>query len=406
MSAYTGYLIRRERLAQNLSQEGLAKGICATSYLSKIEQGLVEPGEEIIDRLFAALGIDFVRDPALEAEAARQLERYLFLKEADEPAPEQEEFLRTHSARLLRSEFALGYQVFQLIFSARPDSADETRPLLVQIEPFMPCLSARLRQWVLLVKAEYQEKWSDEWAALEQAAQLGSHCLVTYKRANCAYRRGNYSLSVELAEQAYSQAAYEGNTAAMIWSCFLLGSCACNRYDLEQVKRYYQRVLALTRGHRLDLSSYINYNLGSTYLELGDDDSALRCLEKAEEKEQDEVHNTLLHQKLAILCQRQGERERGLGHLEQAKACLKAGIWPERHRMNLIEKMVRFAELTFESAPMELPEFEQVTRELYDEAGEAYGFGFKHFYGRYLVALYKSQRRYKEALLVQEEMDA
>ena len=104
MSAYTGYLIRCERLAQNLSQEGLAKGICAVSYLSKIEQGQVEPGQEIIDRLFAALHIDFVREPELEREAERQLAEFFFLREADEPCDEQHEFFAQHGEKLLCSE--------------------------------------------------------------------------------------------------------------------------------------------------------------------------------------------------------------------------------------------------------------------------------------------------------------
>ena len=37
MKHFTGFLIRRERLRRNLSQEGLCKGICSVSYLSKIE---------------------------------------------------------------------------------------------------------------------------------------------------------------------------------------------------------------------------------------------------------------------------------------------------------------------------------------------------------------------------------
>ena len=37
MEQFIGILIRRERLRQNYSQEGLCRGICAVSYLSKIE---------------------------------------------------------------------------------------------------------------------------------------------------------------------------------------------------------------------------------------------------------------------------------------------------------------------------------------------------------------------------------
>ena len=57
-----GALIRRLRLERNFSQEGLAKGICAASYLSKIEQGQVEAGAEIIDRLFEVLGVSYCRN--------------------------------------------------------------------------------------------------------------------------------------------------------------------------------------------------------------------------------------------------------------------------------------------------------------------------------------------------------
>ena len=46
MEQFIGILIRRERLRQNYSQEGLCRGICAVSYLSKIEQGKVQAGSK------------------------------------------------------------------------------------------------------------------------------------------------------------------------------------------------------------------------------------------------------------------------------------------------------------------------------------------------------------------------
>lgn len=39
-----GAFIRRERLKQNFSQEGLCRGICVVSYLSKMEQGRTGTG--------------------------------------------------------------------------------------------------------------------------------------------------------------------------------------------------------------------------------------------------------------------------------------------------------------------------------------------------------------------------
>ena len=52
-----GLLIRRERLAHAWSQEGLCRGICGTSYLSKIEQGKAAASEEVLALLFARLGL-------------------------------------------------------------------------------------------------------------------------------------------------------------------------------------------------------------------------------------------------------------------------------------------------------------------------------------------------------------
>ena len=47
-----GFIIRRERVRRGWSQEGLCRGICAVSYLSKIEQGKAVPTEEILRLLY------------------------------------------------------------------------------------------------------------------------------------------------------------------------------------------------------------------------------------------------------------------------------------------------------------------------------------------------------------------
>ena len=47
-----GFLVRCHRLQRNYSQEGLCRGICAVSYLSKLEQGKVQAADEIYQALF------------------------------------------------------------------------------------------------------------------------------------------------------------------------------------------------------------------------------------------------------------------------------------------------------------------------------------------------------------------
>ncbi|MDO5379148.1 MAG: helix-turn-helix domain-containing protein [Clostridia bacterium] len=404
MSAYTGYLIRSERLNRNLSQEGLAKGICAPSYLSKIEKGLVEPGREIIDRLFETLGVAFVRDEALMREAERRLEAYFFYADAGEPCSEAEAFFLEQGGRLERSEFALSYAVYRLYRAAEKQAWEEAREAEKRLEPFFGCLNAPLRQRALIAQAKMEK--NPEYAArlLEEAAALLPSCVALYRRAECFYWLGQYGRSEELAGRAYALACEQGNPHIMIWSSYLLGSCACNRYDLREAQQQYERARALTRGYREDVTDYAAYNLGSTYLELGDAQRALGYLTAAREMEKDPWHNALLHQKLAIVHLEAGSREEAERHMERAKACAEEIVHASERELEMLGGMLRFAQLFFDPQCCELPEYEQVLTYLYDEAGQALGHGFRQFYGRYLMKLYKRQRRYKDALRVSEAL--
>ena len=73
----TGYIIRRERLQRDWSQDGLCRGICAASYLSKIEQGRVEASEEVLRLLYQRLGLPWYGgDAALPGLSERIDELY------------------------------------------------------------------------------------------------------------------------------------------------------------------------------------------------------------------------------------------------------------------------------------------------------------------------------------------
>ena len=70
-------MIRYERLGKNWSQEGLCDGVCAVSYLSKIEQGKAEPSPEILRGLMERLGVEWADNPRSKA-LVQELEEALF----------------------------------------------------------------------------------------------------------------------------------------------------------------------------------------------------------------------------------------------------------------------------------------------------------------------------------------
>ena len=53
-----GYIIKQERLNQNIKQTVLAKGICSTSYLSKIENNSTVPSDEVLTFLLKRLNLE------------------------------------------------------------------------------------------------------------------------------------------------------------------------------------------------------------------------------------------------------------------------------------------------------------------------------------------------------------
>ena len=56
----SGFIIRYHRTSMNISQDDLSAGICAPSYLSKIESNEVVPSDEIIQSLLGKLGINIL----------------------------------------------------------------------------------------------------------------------------------------------------------------------------------------------------------------------------------------------------------------------------------------------------------------------------------------------------------
>ena len=116
-------------------------------------------------------------------------------------------------------------------------------------------------------------------------------------------------------------------------------------------------------------------------------------------------HNLLLEQKKALLHAQLGQQEQAQAAYTAAKEILSEALpamdsWEQA----IYTDMVRFAELQL--GGRQDTEYELLLRRIYDEAGTQLGFGFRKFYGRYLIALYRSQRRYKEALTVMEETQA
>ena len=114
MKNFTGFLIKQQRLHQGLSQEALCRGICAVSYLSKIEQGLGHPSPAILRQLMAALGITYNQDEELLGQAQATLDAYFDKYFHSETADREAAWLKLHQQEMENSELHLSWHLFNL----------------------------------------------------------------------------------------------------------------------------------------------------------------------------------------------------------------------------------------------------------------------------------------------------
>ena len=124
-----GALIRRARLEKNWSQEGLCRGICSVSWLSKIEAGREGADPELVSALFARLGLDMAERPESAELIGRCYEAAFSLDyEAWDGL-----LAELRAARLEKGPFCLDAELLGRLFSdghAAPGWARDLEPAL------------------------------------------------------------------------------------------------------------------------------------------------------------------------------------------------------------------------------------------------------------------------------------
>lgn len=404
MNNYIGFLIRQTRLKQNISQGGLCKGICAPSYLSKIEKGQAEAGEEIIDSLFSALGISYVRDEEFLREAKEKIKQFFALWDTEGDFSAEEAYFEEQKDRLENSELHLSYHMyllFRAVFKQEKEAAKQECEYLGQFISYMEEWQ-KARYYLGAAKAAGNAKKAVEF--LKEAVRHDKESILYYEMALAFYHLGQYGESMEKADMAYRAAAEEGNPFVLVSASFLSGSCYCNGRELSIAKRYYERAIALTRGYQFEVKNYAYYNLGTAYLSCDSWEEAEYYLSHVEVLDEEPYHNLMLQQKRAVLYAKMGQTEKSREYIERAEKALKQ--IPEQSReYELCEQMFLFAKLLTRPDYMNIETYEEILKKLYHQTEPLFGFGFRRFYGEFLIQLYKHQRKYKEALLIKEKIN-
>ncbi len=365
-----GALIRGERLARQWSQEGLCRGICAVSYLSKIEQGKVEPSDEIRRLLLERLGLPTEEDsPALREAAAllEQLTERLFLGDTPGMYALEERF---EAARPLLSRSRYAAQAALLHEALQPVG----KPLPAALEIG---LDERLLAYQRILQGRYDE-----------ALRLYPHAFTYCSAGNAAYQRGDYRTAIALLRHAHTLAAEDDAVHLMLQSRAFLGNCYCNELRLEQMEREYAAALRLAELlHNTNLADTIRYNTAAGQLEGGQYEAACAYFSALENPGRMALH------KLAICCEKLGRPDEARAALARARAA--ACDYPPEPLSQQICDIVAFRLdhpdylQREEYGVLLLGCFRTMRREL--------PAGYASFHLPWVLEWYTANRRYKEA---------
>ena len=361
-----GYLIRAERLRRGWSQDGLCRGICAASYLSKLEQGKAQASEEIVRQLFARLDLSY--DAAPEVCETLDVCREALFSGANEQFATQFQTLLPQADTLRRSVLAADFLLLNAFYN------DETKPLEAEIEPF-------LTQPQLAMQRALQLNFS-------AALALDPQPFYRMMEGVVSYRKGGYAAAVESLQRAYTAASEQGLVPLMLLCRVYLGNCYSDQGNCEQLRMHYTVALRLAKAlgdH--EMLRAIDYNIYSSALEQGDIELALRYFASLSQPTVMELH------KLAICYEKLGQTANALRVLDDAEL-----LCADDTRAPLAREML--ALVRFRAAHpnyLHLPEYGALLCQTFEQIRETRPMGYTRFHLPWMLEWYQASRQYRQA---------
>ena len=364
---YQGMLIHRKRLERGWSQEGLCKGICAVSYLSKIEQGKATPSEDVLELLFERLGVHV--DHQVSTRASLLSEEAYELLFSGEFAALYKRIPEWKEEKHLATEAGLDLLLLTQVLESGEALVDEA---------LEACMSSRQ----LAMQRIYQNR-------LDEAIHLMPSAYTYYWAGMDAYEKGhNPSVAIEYLLMAYELASREGAPRLMLNAKLYIGNCYSECRDIENMKAHYKVAERLAKAlHDEQALESIAYNIAATQLETGDYAAAYEYFSTLSNA------NVMSLHKLAICCEKLGKVFEARDALDKAK-----GTECEYPSNNLAEKMCELVRFRLDNPDYLVKEnYGDMLLDCFEECREQLPIGYASFHLPWVLEWYTANRLYKKA---------
>ena len=382
---WLGVWIRLRRLERDWSQEGLCRGLCAVSTLSKIEQGKVpSPNPDLIRLLCKRLDGGWEADEsALKALQGRIGPMYEAFLDAD-----FSRFWGLHSGliadwgKYIHSPFLLDALV--LGYESAEDTPRLSPAELALLREMEPVMNHRQRTVYKISAGRASELLAGDPSSRDYLG-AGIECC----------QAGTYTRAVELLQSAFQMGAAEGRVRIMLLARLFSGNCYSSLADYPQMAAHYAAAEKIARAvGDTETVDTIRYNTAATALELGRPEEAYAYFHAAcgEGKPAEALPILALH-KLALACEALGKREEALSALKRADRA--AAVFPSREFSLAICGLVRYR---LEHADyLHDPAYGEMLTRVFARMERELPAGFAGLHVPFLLRWYTENRMYKDA---------
>lgn len=387
-----GALLKGERKKQDRSQKDLCYGICAPSYLCKIEKGSVNPDIHIWKALFKRLGIDFGMDQLERKTIQKKIKEYFFWASKNCERAFLYEELSLYHEKLRYSEFAVEW------FLIRMDHGEDDRILLTELYPVM---TIRQQAYYSVMNIKKEILSDEEMDQLVQMCEILDETFGYNEMCTKMLHRGEYA-SIHRAEgKIVAKALMEGNLYGLADYYVINGSAYACMNQLDMMMDYYSRAIGLLENSiwKKNLAG-VYYNMGATYVSSEEYEKGIEYLSIAKNLYQ--MEDFMLQHKMALSYIRLKQPQEAQPYLNKMK-----------QQLQDLDHLREADNLKYREACMELEEgfqykaeYLELIEKLIAAIQRDYHVGHLVFYKKLAVETYCIHRKYKKALELNEKISS
>lgn len=258
MNYQMGSIIKMKRMELNMSQEQLAEGICASSYLSRIENNKLIPDDEIYRLLLERLGLNYDEllkgDDSIDDEIERwyqELLNWSYTNLIEEKAMNWDIEGMKERAELARAETGMKFNVVYCRYLLLTSKIQEAETLLQQLSQVVPHDASRVFFLYInvvmveaLIKGDYKRTIyaGNELMKIKGFDELGSNeeVGVFYYNLALAHQHLNrFRKAAEYCEEALVIFSNNYFLERALSTLLLRGICLNNLRQWTETKRSY-----------------------------------------------------------------------------------------------------------------------------------------------------------------------